>query len=74
MTSITALQLKKHFDDELLLTDTDGLTSEIKSEDVYEEFFKHKHLFDFSNYPEDSKFFNQDKMKKLEKRFRRKIN
>ena len=74
MTSITALQLKKHFDDELLLTDTDGLTSEIKSEDVYEEFFKHKHLFDFSNYPEDSKFFDQDKMKKLEKRVRRKIN
>ena len=74
MTSITALQLKKHFDDELLLTDTDSLTSEIKSEDVYEEFFKHKHLFDFSNYPEDSKFFNQDKMKKLEKRVRRKIN
>ena len=74
MTSITALQLKKHFDDELLLTDTDSLTSEIKSEDVYEEFFKHKHLFDFSNYPEDSKFFDQDKMKKLEKRVRRKIN
>ena len=24
----------------------------------YEEFFKHKHLFDFSNYPEDSKFFD----------------
>ena len=74
MTSIRALQLKKHFDDELLLTDTDSLTSEIKSEDVYEEFFKHKHLFDFSNYPEDSKFFDQDKMKKLEKRVRRKIN
>ena len=74
MTSITALQLKKHFDDELLLTDTDSLTSEIKSEDVYEEFFKHKHLFDFSNCPEDSKFFDQDKMKKLEKRVRRKIN
>ena len=24
----------------------------------YEEFFKHQHLFDFSNYPEDSKFFD----------------
>ena len=24
----------------------------------YEEFFKHKHLFDFINYPEDSKFFD----------------
>ena len=40
-------------------TDTDSLAYEIKSEDVYEEFFKHKHLFDFSNYPKDSKFFDQ---------------
>ena len=58
MTSITAL-LKKHFDAELLFTDTDSLTYEIKSEDVYEKNFKHKHLFDFSNYSEDSKFFDQ---------------
>ena len=43
--------IKKHFDAELLFTDTDSLTYEIKSEDVYEELFKHKHLFDFSNYP-----------------------
>ena len=50
--------IKKHFDAELLFTDTDSLTYEIKSEDVYEEFFKHKHLFDFSNYPKDSKFFD----------------
>ena len=50
--------IKKHFDAKLLFTDTDSLTYEIKSEDVYEELFKHKHLFDFSNYPEDSKFFN----------------
>ena len=50
MTSITAL-LKKHFDSELLFTDTDSLTYEIKSEDVYEEFFQQKLLFDFSNYP-----------------------
>ena len=50
--------IKKNFDAELLFTDTDSLTYEIKSEDVYEEFFKHKHLFDFSNYPEDSKFFD----------------
>ena len=45
--------IKKHFDAELLFTDTDSLTHEIKSEDVYEEFFKHKHLFDFSNDPKD---------------------
>ena len=59
--------IKKHFDAELLFTDTDSLTYEIKSEDVYEEFFKHKHLFDFSNYPEDSKFFDQANKKVIGK-------
>ena len=38
---------------------TDGLSYEIKSKDGYKEFFKYKHLFDFSNYPKDSKFFDQ---------------
>ena len=51
--------IKKHFDAELLFTDTDRLTYEIKSGDVYEKFFKHKQLFDFSNYPKDSKFFDE---------------
>ena len=41
--------IKKNFDAKLLFTDTDSLTSE-KSENVYEEFFKWKDLFDFSNY------------------------
>ena len=36
--------IKKHFDAELLFTDTGSLTYEIKSEDVYEEFFKYNHL------------------------------
>ena len=49
--------VKKHFDAELLYTDTDSLSYEIKSEDVQEEFFNNKHLFDFSNYPKDLKFF-----------------
>ena len=31
---------------------------EIKSKDVYEEFFKHKDLLDFSNYAKESKFFD----------------
>ena len=50
--------IKKHFHGELLFTGTESLPYEIKSEDVYEEFFKHKHLFDFSNYPKDSSFFD----------------
>ena len=43
--------IKKHFDTELLFTGTDSLIYQTKSKDVYKEFFKHKHLFDFSNYP-----------------------
>ena len=35
--------IKKHFDAELLFTDTDSLTYELKSKDIYEGF-KHKHL------------------------------
>ena len=42
--------IKKDFDAELLFTDTDSLTYKIKSEIVFEEFFKWKGLFDFSNY------------------------
>ena len=42
--------IKKIVGANLLLSDTDSLTYEIKSEDVYEEFFKHKHLFEFSEY------------------------
>ena len=49
--------IKKQFDAELLFTDTDSLTYEIKSEDVYEEFFKHKHMYDFSNFSKDPKFY-----------------
>ena len=49
--------IKKHFDAELLFTDTDSLTYKIKSEDVNEEFFNH--LLDYSNYPKDSKFFDE---------------
>ena len=59
--------IKKRFDAELLFTDRDSLAYEIKSEDVYEEFFKHKHLFDFSNYPKDSKFFNETNKKVIGK-------
>ena len=51
--------IKKHFYAELLFIDTDSLVYEIKSKGVYKEFFKHKQLFDFSNYPKDLKFFGQ---------------
>ena len=51
----------------MLFTDTDNLTYEIKSEDVYENFFKYKHLFDFSNHPKNSTFFEETNEKVIGK-------
>ena len=51
----------------MLFTDTDSLTYEIKSENVYEEFFQWKDLFDFSNYSKDSKIFNETNKKVIGK-------
>ena len=42
--------IKRKFDLNLLFTDTDSLIYEIKSKDVYEEFFKYRHLFDISKH------------------------
>ena len=47
----------------MLFTDTDSLTYQIKSEDVYDEFFKHKNLFDFNN----SKFLDPTNKKVIGK-------
>ena len=59
--------IQNNFDAELLFTNTDSLTYEIKSKDVYEKFFKWKDLFDFSNYSKDSKFFNETNKKVIGK-------
>ena len=59
--------IKRNFDAELLFTDTDSLTYEIKSETVYEEFLNHKHLFDFSNLPKNSNFFDKTNEKVIGK-------
>ena len=50
--------IKKNFDAELF---------EIKSENVYEKFFKWKDLLDFSNYSKDSKFFHETNKKVIGK-------
>ena len=59
--------IKKNFDAELLFTDTDSLTYEIKSKNVYENFFKWKDLLDFSNFSKDSKFFDETNKKVIGK-------
>ena len=65
MTFITTI--KKNFDAKLLFTDTDSLAYGIKSEDVYERFYKCKHFFDFSNYAKDSKNFDKTNKKVIGK-------
>ena len=46
--------IKNNFDAKLLFTDTDSLVYEIKTEDVYEDFYGDKDFFEFSDYPLDS--------------------
>ena len=42
----------------MLFTDTGIVTYETKSEDVYEDLFKHKYLFDFTNFSKNSNFYD----------------
>ena len=41
----------------LLWTDTDSLACEIETNNVYKDFYINKDMFDFSEYPDNSKFF-----------------
>ena len=42
--------IKIKYDANLLFTGTDSIVYEIRTEDVYEDFFRDKHLFDFTDY------------------------
>ena len=50
-----------------MFTDTGSLTYEIKLENVYKEFYKWKHLLDFSNYSKDSTFYDDTNKKVIGK-------
>ena len=68
--------IKSKFDAKLLFTDTDSLVYEIKTEDVYEDFYEEKNLFDFSDYPLNLKFFdpvNKKVIDKMKDEFKEKI-
>ena len=43
-----------------MLADTDSFMHKIEVENVYEDFYKNKELFDFSNNPKDSKYYNNE--------------
>ena len=59
--------IKNKLDAKLLFTDTNSLVYEIRTNDVYEDSYKTKKLFDFSHYPVDSKFFDETNKKEYEK-------
>ena len=59
--------IKSKFDVKLLFTDTDSLGYEIKTEDVYEDLYQDKDLFDFSEYSSNSKFLDPINKKLLVK-------
>ena len=51
----------------LLFTDTDNLTYEIETSDVYQDFWNDKDKFDNSDYPQDSQYFNTTNKKVIGK-------
>ena len=59
--------IKQKYKAKLLFTDTDSLTYEIEAEDVYEDFWKDKDLFDNSDYPENSPFYFKENKKVIGK-------
>ena len=59
--------IESKFDGKLLFTDTDSLVYEIKTKDVYEDFYQDKNLLDFSDSPLDSKFFDPVNKKVIDK-------
>ena len=48
----------------LLFTDTDSLVYSIQTEDLYQDMWNDKHLYDLSDYPTDSNFY-EDTNKKV---------
>ena len=53
----TIMKMYGYENAKLLFTDTDSLMYEIKAEDVYNDFYKKKDLFDNSDYSIDSPFY-----------------
>ena len=58
--------------DKQLFTDTDSLTYEIETEDVYKDFWNDKDTFDNSDYPENSLYY-YNANKKVIRKFKMKL-
>ena len=51
----------------MLFIDTGSFVYEIETDNVYKDFYENKNLLDFSDYPEDSKFFDPGNKKEIGK-------
>ena len=61
--------IKKKYGDraKLLFTDTDSLCYHIRTDDVYEDLYRDKHMFDNSGYKKSSKFYFDENKKVIGK-------
>ncbi|XP_068675675.1 uncharacterized protein [Montipora foliosa] len=61
--------IKQKYDSKakLLFTDTDSLTYEIETNDVYQDFWDDKDKFDISDYSQDSQYFDRTNKKVIGK-------
>ena len=48
--------IKSKYNAKFLFTDTYSLLYEIETDDIFENLYENNSLFDFSDYPKDSKF------------------
>ena len=67
MISTTVTSNEKYADSTLLFTNTDSLTYQIQTDNVYEDFYGDKHLFDFSGYDKEILFSNDENKKVIGK-------
>ena len=70
------IQKGKKYNSNLLLTVTDSFFYETETNYVYKDFYESKDLFDFSDYPKDSKFLdpvNKNVIAKMKHEFKGKI-
>ncbi|XP_022810605.1 uncharacterized protein LOC111347644 [Stylophora pistillata] len=61
--------IKKKYGDKakLLFTNSDSLTYEIQADDVYKDFWNDKEMFDNSDYPKHSKYYDESNKKVIGK-------
>jgi hypothetical protein len=61
------IQKKYKDNNKLLFTDTDSLCYEIHTEDIYKDMYEDRTLFDLSNLPKDSKYYDESNKKVIGK-------